>query len=366
MNYVKKVANRGGSMAKIIEIMQEAIALEASDLFIVAGRPISIKVGGVIRNYSEERLTDKDCRELIEEIYEIADERDLKLVSHGGDDDFSFAIKGISRFRVNAYKQRGSLAAVVRIISFELPNISKLGIPQNVMDLVRFNQGLVLVTGPAGCGKSTTLACMIDRINEEKDDHIITLEDPLEYLHRHKRSIVSQREINTDSESFIVALRSALRQSPDVILIGELRDHETIEIAMTSAETGHLILSSLHTVGASTTIDRIVDSFPPNQQKQITLQLSMVLQAIVSQRLVPTKDGKMVVAFEVMTVTPAIRNMIREGKVHQIDNAIGAASADTGMISMDRSLLELYKKGVIEKSVAIEYASNPELLARRL
>ncbi len=353
-------------MAKVIEIMQEAIKLEASDIFIVAGRAISIKVGGVIRNYSEQKMSDKDCKELIEEIYEIADNRDLKLVSDGGDDDFSFAIQGISRFRVNAYKQRGSLAAVVRIISFELPNLQKLGIPNNVMDLVRYNQGLVLVTGPAGCGKSTTLACMINRINEEKDNHIITLEDPLEYLHRHKKSIVSQREINTDSESFIVALRSALRQSPDVILIGELRDHETIEIAMTSAETGHLILSSLHTVGASTTIDRIVDSFPPNQQKQITLQLSMVLQAIVSQRLVPTKDGKMTVAFEVMTVTPAIRNMIREGKVHQIDNAIGAANADTGMISMDKSLADLYKKGIITRDVALEHASNPELLARRL
>lgn len=353
-------------MSKVIEIMQEAIKLEASDIFIVAGRAISIKVGGVIRNYSDEKMSDKGCKELIEEIYQIADNRDLKLVSENGDDDFSFAIQGISRFRVNAYKQRGSLAAVVRIISFELPNLQKLGIPNNVMDLVRYNQGLVLVTGPAGCGKSTTLACMINRINEEKDNHIITLEDPLEYLHRHKKSIVSQREINTDSESFIVALRSALRQSPDVILIGELRDHETIEIAMTSAETGHLILSSLHTVGASTTIDRIVDSFPPNQQKQITLQLSMVLQAIVSQRLVPAKNGKMTVAFEVMTVTPAIRNMIREGKVHQIDNAIGAASADTGMISMDKSLADLYKKGIIEREVALEHASNPELLARRL
>lgn len=353
-------------MVNITEIMKKAIELEASDIFIIAGRPIGIKVGGVIRNYSEERMMERECAELIEQIYEVADKRDINLVKEHGDDDFSFAMKGISRFRVNAYKQRGSIAAVVRVIAFTLPDTEKLGIPKKVLDLTRYNQGLVLVTGPAGCGKSTTLACMIDRINSRKDNHIITLEDPLEYLHRHKKSIVSQREINTDSESFIVALRSALRQSPDVILIGELRDSETIEIAMTSAETGHLILSSLHTVGASTTIDRIVDAFPPNQQKQITLQLSMVLQAIVSQRLIPAKNGKMVVAFEIMTVTPAIRNMIREGKVHQIDNAIGAASAESGMISMDRSLFDLYRKGIIEKSVALEYASNPELLMRRL
>lgn len=353
-------------MASIIDIMKASIALEASDIFIIAGRPIGIKVGGVIKNYSDDRMMDGDCSELIEQVYDIANKRDITLVRENGDDDFSFAIPGISRFRVNAYKQRGTLAAVVRIISFNLPDTDKLGIPEKVLELTKYNQGLVLVTGPAGCGKSTTLACMVDRINTMKDNHIITLEDPLEYLHRHKKSIVSQREINTDSDSFIVALRSALRQSPDVILIGELRDYETIEIAMTSAETGHLILSSLHTVGASTTIDRIVDAFPPNQQKQITLQLSMVLQAIVSQRLVPSKEGKMVVAFEIMTVTPAIRNMIREGKVHQIDNAISAASAESGMISMDKSLLDLYQKGIIEKSVALEYASNPELLARRL
>ncbi|MFI3208113.1 MAG: PilT/PilU family type 4a pilus ATPase [Eubacteriales bacterium] len=353
-------------MTNVIEIMKDAIEHEASDIFIIAGLPLTIKTGGMIKNFTDQPMSDKECRALIEEIYEIANNRNIDLVSENGDDDFSFAIRGISRFRVNAYKQRGSLAAVVRIISFNLPDTEKLGIPASVFDMVKYNEGLVLVTGPAGCGKSTTLACMIDKINKTKQDHIITLEDPLEYLHRHNKSIVSQREISTDSESFIVALRSALRQSPDVILIGELRDYETIEIAMTAAETGHLILSSLHTVGASTTIDRIVDAFPPNQQKQITLQLSMVLQAIVSQRLVPSKEGKVVAAFEIMTVTPAIRNMIREGKIHQIDNVISGASAESGMISMDKSLLELYKSGIIERGVALEYASNPELLERRL
>lgn len=353
-------------MENIIDVMQEAVRLEASDIFIIAGLPITMKVGGTIRNYSDNKLFDTDSKEMIEEIYKIANNRDFDLVKNVGDDDFSFAIKGISRFRVNAYKQRGSYAAVIRVISFSLPDPVKMGIPEKIINLVKFNQGLILVTGPAGCGKSTTLACMIDRINEEKSVHVITLEDPLEYLHRHKKGIVSQREVNIDTESFIVALRSALRQSPDAILLGELRDYETIETAMTAAETGHLILSSLHTVGASTTIDRVVDAFPPNQQRQITLQLSMVLQAIVSQRLVPTKDGRVVAAFEVMTVTPAIRNMIREGKVHQIDNIISAANEESGMISMDKSLLELYKKGIIEKEVALEYATNPELLTRKL
>lgn len=346
--------------------MQGAIDMGASDIFIIAGLPITVKAGGVIKNYSDEKMMDTDCQALVEEIYEIANNRDINLVTDSGDDDFSFAIRGVSRFRVNAYKQRGSLAAVIRVISFNLPDPNQLGIPKTIIDLIRFNQGLILVTGPAGCGKSTTLACMIDRINEEKSAHVITLEDPLEYLHRHKKGIVSQREVNIDTESFLVALRSALRQSPDVILLGELRDYETIETAMTAAETGHLILSSLHTVGASTTIDRVVDAFPPNQQRQITLQLSMVLQAIVSQRLVPSKDGTVVAAFEVMTVTPAIRNMIREGKVHQIDNIISAANEGSGMISMDKSLLDLYKKDIITKEVALEYASNPELLSRKL
>ncbi len=353
-------------MISIVDIMKKAVEQCASDLFIIVEFPITIKVGGEIKPLYENNLKVQDCLDLIQEIYEIAGHRDLNALKQGGDDDFSFAIPGVSRFRVNAYKQRGSLAAVVRIISFELPNPVEKGIPNQVIDLVDFNQGLVLVTGPAGCGKSTTLACMVDSINKNKHSHIITLEDPLEFLHRHNQSIVSQREINIDSESFIVALRSALRQSPDVILIGELRDSETMEIAMTAAETGHLILSSLHTVGASTTIDRIVDAFPPSQQKQITLQLSMVLQAIVSQRLVPTKDGRVVPVFEIMTVTPAIRNMIREGKVHQIDNVISAAGIENGMISMDKNLLELYQQGIIDRSVALDYASNPELMERKL
>ena len=233
------------------------------------------------------------------------------------------------------------------------------------MEFSEYKKGLVLVTGPAGSGKSTTLACMIDHINTTRQSHIITLEDPLEYLHQHKMSIVSQREVITDTDSYLTALRASLRQSPDVILLGEMRDHETMSVAMTAAETGHLILSTLHTIGASNTIDRIIDAFPPNQQHQIAVQLSMVLQAVVSQQLIPTKDGNIVPAFEIMTLTPAIKNMIRESKVHQIDGMI-ATSRSEGMISMDTSLLDLVQSGKVDEKVALEYAQDPELLLKKI
>ena len=282
-----------------------------------------------------------------------------------GDDDFSFAIPGLSRFRVSAYKQRGALSVVIRIISFSLPNPTEIGIPQRIIDFSNFSKGLVLVTGTAGSGKSTTLACIIDAINHHYRKHIITLEDPLEFLYRHDLSIISQREINVDTESYVTALRASLRQSPDVILLGEMRDYETMQVAMTAAETGHLIFSTLHTIGAASTTDRIIDVFPPNQQHQIAVQLSMVLQAVISQQLVPTIDGKMIPVFEIMTVTPAIRNMIRDNKVHQIEGVISTSSQDQ-MRSMDQSLLELYKKGRITKDTAVSYAMNPDMLKRRL
>ena len=233
------------------------------------------------------------------------------------------------------------------------------------MSLADERKGMVLVTGPAGSGKSTTLACIIDRINQTREDHIITLEDPLEFLHRHGRSIVSQREINVDTESYVTALRAALRQSPDVILLGEMRDYETINIAMTAAETGHLLFSTLHTIGAANTIDRIIDVFPANQQHQIAVQLSLVLTAVISQQLVPGVDGRMLPAFEIMTVTPAIRNMIRDSKIPQIEGVINS-SAKEDMISMDASLLSLFKKGQITKETALTYATNPEMLGRKL
>lgn len=347
------------------EILSHAIEQQASDVFIVAGLPVSFRKNGTISQLNEERLLPDHTRELLCEIYSQAGNRDMDRLHEKGDDDFSFAIPGLSRFRVSAYKQRGALSAVIRIITFDLPKIEELGIPDFVISLANSSKGMVLVTGPAGSGKSTTLACMIDEINRTRHKHIITLEDPLEFLHRHNQSIVSQREINVDTENYVTALRAALRQSPDVILLGEMRDYETINVAMTAAETGHLLLSTLHTIGAANTIDRIIDVFPANQQRQIAVQLSMVLNAVVSQQLVPTVDGTVVPALEIMTVTPAIRNMIRENKVHQIDGLI-YSSMKEDMRSMDASLLSLYKEGRISKDTALKYATNPEMLVKKL
>ena len=295
----------------------------------------------------------------------MAGNRNIDPFLQTGDDDFSFSIPGLSRFRVNAYRQRGSLAAVIRVIAFDLPNPDILHIPEEVMSAADFTKGMVLVTGPAGSGKSTTMACIVDRINHSREGHIITLEDPLEYLHRHNKCIVSQREICTDTESYLVSLRATLRQSPDVILLGEMRDYETIQTAMTAAETGHLVLSSLHTTGAANTIGRIVDVFEPSQQRQVSIQLSMVLQAVISQQLVPDINGHNIPVFEVMRLNPAIRNMIRDNKVHQIDGVI-SSSAHEGMRAMDQSLLELYKQGRITRETALKYASNGDMLKRKL
>ena len=236
-----------------------------------------------------------------------------------------------------------------------------------VMQLVdEYRSGMILVTGPAGSGKSTTLACMVDRINSTRSGHIITIEDPIEYLHSHKKSLVSQREVPNDAATFERALRAALRQAPDAIMLGEMRDHETMQIAITAAETGHLLLSSLHTVGAAKTVDRIIDAFPAEQQQQVRIQLSMVVRAVVSQRLVPTLSGGLVPVFEVMTITPAVQNMIRDGKTHQIDNVIYSGTAAQGMISMDNELIRLAKAGIISKENAVLYAVNPEVMSKRI
>ena len=349
----------------ITEILQKAVAEKASDIFIVAGLPVSLRKNGIISRLDETRLLPPDTEELISQIYSMAGNRELAIVSDGGDDDFSFAVPGLSRFRVSAYKQRGALSAVIRIITFDLPDYSELGIPNTIINMGNGSGGMVLVTGPAGSGKSTTLACIIDHINKTRDKHIITLEDPLEYLHRHNRSIVSQREINVDTENYVTALRAALRQSPDVILLGEMRDYETISIAMTAAETGHMLLSTLHTIGAANTIDRIIDVFPANQQRQVAVQLSMVLSAVVSQQLLPTVDGGVVPAFEIMTVNPAIRNMIRDNKIPQIEGLLYSSSKED-MISMDSSILKLYQEGRITRETALLYATNPEMLERKL
>lgn len=349
----------------ITEILQKAVAEKASDIFIVAGLPVSLRKNGIISRLDETRLLPPDTEELISQIYSIAGNRELAIVSDGGDDDFSFAVPGLSRFRVSAYKQRSALSAVIRIITFDLPDYSELGIPDTIINMGNGSGGMVLVTGPAGSGKSTTLACIIDHINKTRDKHIITLEDPLEYLHRHNRSIVSQREINVDTENYVTALRAALRQSPDVILLGEMRDYETISIAMTAAETGHMLFSTLHTIGAANTIDRIIDVFPANQQRQVAVQLSMVLSAVVSQQLLPAVDGGVVPAFEIMTVNPAIRNMIRDNKIPQIEGLLYSSSKED-MISMDSSILKLYQEGRITRETALLYATNPEMLERKL
>lgn len=346
------------------KILEEATNKDASDIFIVAGRPLTYKTKGLMETLNDIKMLPKETFEFVTDIYSLAN-RDISHFEECGDDDFSFAIPGISRFRVSTFKQRGSYSAVIRVISFTLPHPSELMIPESVMNLANINNGMVLVTGPAGSGKSTTLACIIDKINHEREEHIITLEDPLEFLHRHESSIVSQREINTDTESYLTALRAALRQSPDVILLGEMRDYETINTAVTAAETGHVIFSSLHTIGAANTIDRIIDAFPASQQHQISIQLASVLQAVVSQKLLPSINGEVVPAFEIMVLTPAIRNLIRERKVHQIDGIIYTSQADN-MIAMDTSIYNLYKEGVISKHTAISEATNPEMMAKRI
>lgn len=350
---------------ELMELLQYVVSQNASDIFISAGLPLSYRRNGVLCQVNEDRLSPEDSRRLLEDIYKSAGDRSLETLKRTGDDDFAFAIPGLSRFRVSAYRQRGTYSAVVRIISFQLPEHTALHIPEHVLRLGDSEKGMVLVTGPAGSGKSTTLACIINRINQTRQKHIITLEDPLEYLHRHDRSIVSQREIKVDTEDYATALRAALRQSPDVILLGEMNDNETVHVAMAAAETGRLLFSTLHTVGAVNTIRRIVDSFPESQQRQVSVQLSTVLTAIVSQQLVPALNGEMVPVMEIMTVTPAVRALIRENKVEQID-AILYSSLRDDMVSIDGNLLALYKQGTIARDTAVKYALNPELLEKKL
>jgi twitching motility protein PilT len=351
-------------MAELLTYLTRAVEDGASDLFIVAGGPVTEKLEGHMRGISEEKVFPQETQQLITELYAKA-ERPMEHYLATGDDDFSFALPGLARFRVNAYRQRGSLAAVVRVVAFEIPDWRTLGIPETVMDLADVTAGMVLVTGTAGSGKSTTQACVIDRINRTRQAHIITLEDPIEYLHRNQQSIVSQREIAIDTENYPSALRACLRQAPDVILLGEMRDHETIRTAMTAAETGHLLIATLHTKGAVTTVDRIIDSFPSTQQTQIRVQLSMVLHTVVSQRLLPDKNGGMIPAYEVMHMNAAIRSMIRDNKTHQIDNAIATGAAE-GMFTMDQSILKLFQEGKITGETAIAYADNPDQLRRRM
>lgn len=352
-------------MISLDKILSKIMEESGSDIYILPGTPVKAKVRGTLKCLEDEKCSVQDCTELIRKIYALAGNRSIDKLKSVGDDDFSFSLASVGRFRCSAYRQRGSYGAVLRAVPFGIPDADKLGIPKAVMDLFSLKRGMVLVTGPAGSGKSTTLACLIDRINRERAGHIITIEDPIEYLHPHQRCLVSQREVRTDTSSFADALRASLRQAPDVILLGEMRDFETISTAMTAAETGHLLLSTLHTVGAAKTIDRIVDVFPANQQQQVRVQLSMVLQAVVSQQLIPCVDGSLVPAFEIMRVDPAIASVIRDGKVHQLDNMIYAGST-SGMQTMDGDLLRLYSEGRISRENALLYCINPETMSRKI
>lgn len=354
-------------MAEFLSIkdyLEMGVKEDAADLFLIAGKAISMKYGGEIRPISEDRLMPDKAGELIAELYAMAD-RALPSDDAGVDDDFSLSVPGLARFRVNVFQQRGSLAAVIRVVKFGIPDWQTLGISPEVMKVADLTRGMVLVTGPAGSGKSTTLACVVDAINRTRNAHIITIEDPIEYLHRNQMGIVSQRELNMDTKSYVSALRASLRQAPDVILLGEMRDLDTIQTAMTAAETGHLVISTLHTVGAVNTVDRIIDVFPPAQQQQVRVQLSQVLKTVVSQQLLPTVDGGIVPSFEIMHLNNAVRTMVRDSRVHQIDQVIQTGSTE-GMIGMDESILRLFKAGKISSETALRFAMSPEQMQKRL
>ena len=347
---------------KLFEILQKAVDSGTSDVFVIAGIPVTFKINGNQVRFDDIIMKPDSINELIREIYETG-KREMTNYDMKIDDDFSISLPQLGRFRVNVFRQRGSWAAVIRVIRFGIPDPAKLGIPESVLSLADNKNGLILVAGVAGSGKSTTLACMIDRINRSREAHIITMEDPIEYLH--KKSIVTQREVFIDTPSYLNSLRSALRESPDVILLGEMRDFETISAAVTAAETGVLLFSTLHTSSVSNTINRIVDVFPAGQQMQIRIQLSQLIRGVVCQQLVTTVDNRLVPAFEIMKSTPAIQNMIREGKYHQLESAMQSASQN-GMITMDMSLISLYQKGIISKETALLASNNYEYMKTRL
>lgn len=348
-------------MADMDELLKEAVFRQASDLHITVGVPPILRINGQLVQTDHPKLTPNHTQELLEA---ITNKEQREKFEQLGEIDFSYAITGFSRFRVNAFRQRGVTAIVARVVTEQVPTLEQLKHPEVLKTLARKPRGLVLVTGPTGSGKSTTLAAMVNLINQERDCHIITLEDPIEYLHRHDKSIINQREINSDTKSFSNALRAALREDPDVILVGEMRDAETIAIAITAAETGHLVFATLHTGDAAQTIDRIIDVFPPYQQQQIRIQLSLTLQGIVAQQLLPKKDGTgRIAAMEILVATPAVRNLIREGKSHQVISVI-QTGAKFGMQAMDMSLRDLYQKGIVSYDEALSRASDAETFIR--
>src|SRR3954468_14474509 len=344
------------------DILLEVIALNASDLHLTAGAHPMVREKGRLRPLEHfPILSPQDTREVV---YSILNNDQRKRLETDWQIDLSYSVPGKARFRVNAYFQRAAIGAVMRTIPQDIPRIEDLGVPPVLLDMARKPRGFVLVTGPTGSGKSTPLAAMIDRINEERHEHIMTVEDPIEFLHRHKNCVVNQRELGTDAHSFSHALKAALRQDPDVILVGEMRDLETMETALTAAETGHLVFATLHTQDTSQTVDRIVDAFPTAQQSQVRVQLAMALQGIVTQQLLPTADGKdRVVACEVLVPTPAVRNLIREGKTHQIYSAL-QTGGQHGMQTMDAALVDLVRRNKITRELAMKRSSTPEELTR--
>ena len=344
-------------MLSIEEVLTIAKQAGASDVHITVGIPPKMRVNGALYDMDFPKMLPPDTEEIINQ---IMTEKQKAIFMDRGEYDMSFSIRDVGRYRVNAYHQRGSAAIAFRLVGTQIPTPEELGIPESVVDLSQRKRGMVLVTGPTGSGKSTTLAAIIDKVNKTRDAHVITLEDPIEYLHQHQMAMVNQREIGIDSGSYANALRAALREDPDVILVGEMRDLETISVAITAAETGHLVLSTLHTIGAASTVDRMIDVFPAHQQQQIRIQVANVLEAVISQQLVPTADGRgRVAAFEVMHANHAIRNLIREGKTHQLMSVI-QTNRKLGMITMDEALTQLYFTGKITKDDAIEFAQDVE------
>lgn len=348
---------------RILEILKIGIDAGASDVHLTVASPPIMRVNGKLIKIGEEKLLPEDTMRIIKEMLTA---EQIKVFEERGELDFSYSNPGLGRFRVNIYKQRGSYSMALRVVSLRIPSMEELKLPAVLKELSMKQRGLILVTGPTGSGKSTTLAAMIDYMNKTRNEHIMTIEDPIEYLHKHDLSVINQREIGNDSQTFANALRAALRQDPDIILVGEMRDLETIATAITAAETGHLVLSTLHTIGAAKTVDRIIDVFPPHQQQQIRIQLASVLEAVISQQILPKADGSgRVAAFEIMVANSAIRNLIREGKTHQIQNVI-QTGAGQNMQTMDASLIELYKKRIIDMPTLKKYAVDVDMVLKQV
>ncbi len=345
----------------LVDILIEVLERNASDLHLTVGSPPIVRITGRLIKLDYPRLTSNDTRDLI---YSILSQDQRQRIENEWEIDFSYSVPGRARFRVNAYFQRNSLGAAFRLIPAQIKSVDDLMLPLSLHKMAARPRGFVLVTGPTGCGKSTTLAALIQEINETREEHIMTIEDPIEFLYRHKKSIVNQREVGTDTKSFNRALKSVLRQDPDVILVGEMRDTETMQTALTASETGHLVFATLHTQDAPQTIDRIIDVFPPHQQGQIRVQLAASLMGICTQQLVPVIDGNgRIPACEVLIPTPAVRNLIREAKTHQIYSVIQTGS-QYGMQTMDAALADLVKRGIVSRDTALRKSSNPDEVER--